>query len=117
MIEENVVIFIVLCVCVYFLQVSDALMVMMCLTCFVVTLVSIGYIQYRHKKDNDKLVHELYFRQGDLDPETLEWNENMRRIEESVSRMVLVMMITFAILNLSSNFSKLFLIGNEMIII
>ena len=84
-------------------------MVIMCSTCFVAMLISNGYIQYRSKKSKEEF--KKYFRQGtNLDPENVKWNENMRRLEEQVSRMVVVMMITFTVLNLPCKFLKRFLI-------
>ena len=79
-------------------------MVTMCSICFVVMLVSIVYIQYRRKKNNEDF--QKYFKQGSFDPENLEHNEKVMRLEESMSRMVRVMIITFTILNFSSNFSN-----------
>ena len=74
-------------------------MVMMCSICFIAMLVSNGYIQYKSKKSNDEF--KKYFRQQtNLDPENVAWNENMKKLEEQVSRMVVVMMICFVVLNL-----------------
>ena len=76
-------------------------------TCFVAMLVSYGYIKYRSIKDREKF--RKYVRQGNLDPENVESNENTLRLEEEVSRMVVVMMISFTILNLpSKSFLKIF---------
>ena len=77
-------------------------------TCFVAMLVSYGYIKYRSIKDRDEF--RKYVRQGNLDPENVESNENTLRLEEEVSRMVVVMMISFTILNLPSKFFFRFLL-------
>ena len=74
-------------------------MVMMGSICFIAMLVSTGYIQYKSKKSKDEF--KKYFRQQtNLDPENVAWNENMKNLEEQVSRMVVVMMICFVVLNL-----------------
>ena len=71
-------------------------------TCFVAMLVSYGYIKYRSIKDQEDF--QRYVSHGNPNPDNIEWHEQTLRLEEQVSRMVVVMMISFTILNLPSKF-------------